>query len=204
MNIAFVANGKKTEFFYQIGLEIQKICPQVDIYFICSSSVQYDIYLNHGVQKNKLLLINWSILYRDSKPIGEYKLNEIAGYDRGLKNCFEDGIRYLKNMQEPFFNFVSGNNLKYIFGEMTWASEVLMARICQDKFNGSCAYLHPQSIRIPNGRFCFMDTEFQDSLYPIRKCFFQRFRFLNSTIYFAYYDKILHHVFQSLIPPLEL
>lgn len=60
---------------------------------------------------------------------------------------------------------VKNNTIRYVFGEMTWGAEILMARICQDKFVGKCVYLHPQSIRIPNGRFTFMDSEFQDGIY---------------------------------------
>lgn len=180
MNIAFVANGKKTQFFLQIGKELNCVSGnKFNLFFICCSLKQYDYYLHEGINSDNLLLINWSITNYSNDPIGEYKLNEIIGNDRGMKNCKEKALSYLVNMQQIFYDFVNRNSLRFIFGEMTWAPEILMSRICLDKFKGQCDYLHPQSIRIPNGRFCFMNSEFQDSLYKPSE-FFQDKKILDN------------------------
>ena len=128
MNIAFVANGKKTEFFFHISEEIRKELDNVNIYFICCSKKKYDYYLKQDISSDRLLLINWSIKNLNRSQIGEYKLNELAGYDRKKKFYFNDGIKYLSNLQSVFYDFINNNNIKYVFGEMTWAHEILMAR----------------------------------------------------------------------------
>lgn len=168
MNIAFVGNGWegcKTELFLRIAEGLKKQIKGLDAFYICGGQRQKDYLMGHNVPESHLLLLNWYRRFEHNSPIGDYKLNELAGYDRSMKYYVKDGLEYLKSVQLPFYNFIKDNNIRYVFGEMTWAYEIILARICQDKFKGQCTYLHPQSIRIPNGRFCFMDTEFQDSLY---------------------------------------
>jgi len=168
-NIAFVANGNKCAFFDLIGKEIIKNKSNINIFWICISNHQYEYLLSNGHLASNLLLINWDYRYFSSTPVGEYKLHELVSGDRKLKYRFDDGLSYLINIQKPFLDFVTNNDIKFIFGEITWAHEILMSRICLDKFDGQCFYLHPQSIRIPNGRFTFLDTEFQNSISPIAK-----------------------------------
>ncbi len=166
MNIAFVANGQKCHFFNLIGQSITKKKEGVNVFWICIAQFQYDYLLSTGHDKERILLLNWNIRKREEGgPIGEYKLNELLFSDRVLKNHFYEGLNYLNKMQSIFYNFVRKHKLQYIFGEITWAHEILMSRICRDKFAKECYYLHPQSIRIPNGRFTLMDTEFQDTIH---------------------------------------
>jgi len=164
-NIAFVANGQKLQFFDLIGQNIQEKNNEIHIYWICVAKHQYDYLLSRGYKVEDILLINWDILKGNGKSIGEYKLNELASVDRKLKYHFNDGIKYLTLIQSLFYSFVEDKSLHYIFGETTWAHEILMSRICLDKFASKCHYLHPQSIRIPNGRFAFMDSEFQNNIF---------------------------------------
>lgn len=165
MNICFVCNGRKTQMFHLIAKDLKREDEDLNVFYICCYSKQKEYLQQDGVGENQLLLLNWSRLNDDHEPIGDYKLNELVAYDRCLKNNIEDGLRLMRNIQQPFYDFIKRNDISYVFGEMTWAHEIVMARICQDKFRGKCHYLHPQSIRIPNGRFCFMDTEFQDSIF---------------------------------------
>jgi len=165
MNIAFVANGQKCQFFDLIGRSIgEKI--DLKVYWICVAKSQYEYLLESGYHTDDILLLNWEVKHSVGTKVGEYKLNELAYVDRVLKYHFDDGIAYLTKLQSLFYDFVKSKGISYIFGEMTLAHEILMNRICQDKFAGTCFYLHPQSIRIPNGRFVFMDTEFQDTILP--------------------------------------
>lgn len=165
MNICFVCNGLKTKMFYHIAEDLKRSSLCLDVFFICCSSSQQDYLSQNKIAGNHILLLNWDRLTEDSEPVNDYKLNELVAYDRALKYNIEDGLRLMRNMEKPFHDFILENQISFVFGEMTWAHEILMARICQDKFKDTCHYLHPQSIRIPNGRFCFMDTEFQDSIF---------------------------------------
>ncbi len=167
MNIAFVANGQKLQFFDLIGSKVLEFNDSISIFWICISREQYNYLLKRGYDSKTILLINWDIRNRIGESIGEYKINELVWGDRELKKYPDEGALYLKKLQSLFYNFVQCNSLRYIFGEMTWAHEILMNRICRDKFKDKCFFLHPQSIRIPNGRFTFMDTEFQDSIFPV-------------------------------------
>ena len=165
MNIAFVANGDKCQFFDLIGRSMGKKI-DLKVYWICVGKSQHDYLLSIGYDANDILLLNWDVKESSGTKVGEYKLNELAYVDRVLKYHFEDGITFLTKLQSLFYDFVKSKNLSYIFGEMTLAHEILMNRICRDKFADTCFYLHPQSIRIPNGRFTFMDTEFQGTIFP--------------------------------------
>lgn len=163
MNIAFVSNFQKTYLFSFIADGL--MAKGYSIYWICFSKTYYD-YLCTKYAQEDILLLNREMAKMHNAPIGEYKLNELVYNDRALSYEREWGLRFLQNIQEPFLNFINKKTVRYVFGEMTYAHEILMNRICRDKLNGICDYLHPQSIRIPNGRFSFMDTEFQNSLHP--------------------------------------
>lgn len=140
--------------------------PDLKILWICAAKFQFEYLIEKGWAKDDILLLNWEIISsKKGETIGEYKLNELVYGDRVLKYRKEEGKLYLSKIQSIFYDFVVNKDIKYIFGEITWAHEILMSRICLDKFKDNCVYLHPQSIRIPNGRFTFMDTEFQDSIY---------------------------------------
>ncbi|TLV02387.1 hypothetical protein [Dyadobacter luticola] len=166
MNIAFVANGHKSQFFDLISKSIITKMSGTKIHWICAAKFQYDYIISSGWPAEDVLLLNLALIEGNvGEIIGEYKLHELVYGDRVLKFRFNDGMAYLSKLQSLFYNFVTEKKLRYIFGEMTWAHEILMNRICQDKFENSCFYLHPQSIRIPNGRFSFMDTEYQDTLF---------------------------------------
>ena len=163
-NIAITAVGHRIAFFDLITKSMMEKNADLKVYWIIGSKFQYDFLLSIGWAPEDILLLNWDIRHGSGEPIGEYKLHELAYADRSLKYQFSEAMVYLAKMQSVFFDFVKAKNLQYIFGEMTAAHEILMNRICQDKFPDTCFYLHPQSIRIPNKRFTFMDTEFQDTI----------------------------------------
>lgn len=163
MNIIFVSNFQKTFLFDSIAEGLIK--NGHDVSWICFQKTYYN-FLTTKYSQKKILLLNRDIAEACNNPIGEYKLNELVYNDRALGYEKEWGLKFLKNIQKPFIDFVKFCKASFIFGEMTYAHEILMNRICQDKLKGVCNYLHPQSIRIPNGRFTFMNTEFQDSFYP--------------------------------------
>jgi len=163
MNIAFVSNFHKTYLFHQIAQGLTE--KGYNIYWFCFGEKWYNYLIDSGYKPENILLLNKNVKASAAPLVGEYKLNELIANDRALRYNYESSYEYLTAIEKPFFNFVAENNLAYIFGEMTYAHEILMARICLDKFKNKAHYLHPQSIRIPNGRFTFLDTEFQDTIF---------------------------------------
>ena len=63
------------------------------------------------------------------------------------------------------YDFISINKISYVFGEATYAHEVMMYRMLKDKKELACKYLHPQTIRIPGYHFTFLEDEFQSEIY---------------------------------------
>jgi len=165
--------GTKIPFYLSIGSEIEKKSNATyKIYWICFSNQEFTLLKNNGIPENNILNLSWDIRNSFNKPIGDYKLNELIIGDRFMKYNYEESNKYLKSIQSVFFDFVSSNQIRYVFGEMTFAYEMLMYRICEDKLKNRCTFLHPQSIRIPNGRFTFLDTEFQESIYSKAEYFY--------------------------------
>lgn len=170
MKIAFVANNQKAEFFALIGKRISFLNKCIEVYYICFRNEEMELYRHYADDENHILLLSYQSVVH-SLPIGEYKLNELISRDRYMKYAYNKNYEFLTNMQSCFANFIANNGIKYVFGEMTHAPEILMSRICKDRFPEQCFYLHPQSIRIPNGRFTFMDSEFQDDIFDKAKYF---------------------------------
>lgn len=162
MNIAFVSNFQKTYLFSSIASRLEE--KGYVVYWFCFQKNYYN-YLCESYLQDRILLLNRTIVHTENVSVGEYKLNELVYSDRALTYEKQFGIDYLTKIQQPISTFITDNHIRCIFGEMTYAHEILINRICRDKFEGKCEYLHPQSIRIPNGRFTFMDTEFQNSFH---------------------------------------
>jgi len=166
MKICFVSNFHKTFLFDKIaqGLESQEI----EIFWICFSSKAFN-YLSSIYDKKKILLLNKNLSKETNVPIGDYKINELVNGDRSLRHQLIWGFDYLVNIQKPFYDFVKNNEIKFVFGETTYAHEVLMSRILKDKKELKSHYLHPQSVRIPDGRFFFLEDEFQNKIFKSDK-----------------------------------
>ncbi len=81
--------------------------------------------------------------------------------DRVLRYEPAFGEAYLKSIQKSYYEFIKQNNIRFVFGEMTWAHEVLMSCITHKCSELSCQYLKPHTIRIPTGRFAFFKDEFE-------------------------------------------
>lgn len=163
MNIAFVSNFSKTYLFDRIAKKLQE--KGYHIYWFCYGEKWFNYLVESGYSAENILLLNKNVKTEADPLVGEYKLNELIAGDRVLKYDYDASHNYLTAIQKPIYQFIKNNGLRYIFGEITYAHEILMSRICLDKFAGEVHYLHPQSIRIPNGRFTFLDTEFQDTIF---------------------------------------
>lgn len=159
-SVAFVANNNKTKFFLKIAMELIK--NGVDVYWIVANINLYE-YLLGFFGKNKILYVpNKNLREQGRIP---FKYRDIILNDRTFCNNESGGEKYLRSFYFESSAFLSKNNVKYIFGELTWAHELLLFRMASNSLNKSIKYLNPHTIRIPNGRFAFFCDEFQSVFY---------------------------------------
>ena len=161
-NICFVTNYKKTYFFNELAIRLKK--NGVKVCWIVLNKKLYD-YLSPQYGEENLLLINKDQGNVFNEKLDEYKLNELVISDRALKYYGDWGYDYLRNIQKPIYEFIKKNNISFIFGETTYAHEVLIHRIARSRKELNCTYLHPQTIRIPGYHFTFLKDEFQSEIY---------------------------------------
>ena len=181
-SIAIVANYNKTLFFKKIADKLE--APQsenselkdaqlkgkgITVFWICISKTWYQRLLADGVEESKILYLPRSIVNNISTPELKYhyQLNELIYSDRVFRHEPEFGEKYLITIQSYLRDFISTNQIKHIFGETTWAHEVLLNRMCLNEADLDCHYLKPHTIRIPNQRFAFFEDEFESRFYEM-------------------------------------
>lgn len=156
LNVCFVANFYKTILYQHISENLKKF--GIISYWIVLKSEQYkqlcDLY---GTQK--VLLINRKYFHIDNDPLCDIKINEILFGDRVLKYDKKSGLKFLRNIQKPIYNFIKENNIRYVFGERTWGHEIVISRLVERFPALQCSYISFTSIRIPGERFAFFRDE---------------------------------------------
>ncbi len=163
-NICFVSNYSKTWLFDGIAQYLPN--SEYQSFWITVNDRIYDELLKR-YPADSILHLNKTFADIPSEKIGEYKLNELIYGDRALMHTPEEGIRYLVNIQKPIYDFLAKNRISHLFGEITWAHEILIQRIVEQKQELGCIYLKPEVVRIPNGRFAFFLGEEQDRIVEI-------------------------------------
>lgn len=170
--IAIVANYNKTLFFKKIAdkLEEPHSANGVEVFWICVSSVWYKRLIQDGVSSDRILYLPRSMAKHNNNneeiPY-HYRLNELIYSDRVFRYEPEFGEQYLLAIQEPVRKFIQCNQIRHIFGEITWAHETLLNRMCLTEPELNCRYLKPHTIRIPNQRFAFFTDEFESNLHKV-------------------------------------
>lgn len=165
MNICFVANYYKTYFFHEVAKRLQR--EGVNVFWVVVNKSLNDFLLK-SYNKNNVLYISKSDSSVDNNPVGDYRLNELVYGDRVLRHESGDWpYGFLRNIQKKLFDFVDKNQIRFVFGEVTWAHEILFHRLLADNPELSCKYLCPHTIRIPGGRFAFFVDEFQSVLHEV-------------------------------------
>ncbi len=161
-NICFVANFEKTFVFDKVADQLILLDPNVEIFWIVVNNKLFN-FLKTKYKSSNILYIPKDIPISDADiNIHDLKINEIVYYDRFLSLDIEKGINYLNKSKKHIYNFINKNNLDYIFGESTWAHELLISRICNYHLELSCSFLSPQMIRLPQNRFAFFKNECED------------------------------------------
>ncbi len=163
--VCFIANYTKTYFFHEVAklLETQG----VSIYWIVVNPRLREFLLEH-YEAGRVLYIGKERAEGRLARVGEYKINELVDGDRTLRLKPDAGRRYLLGIQRPIFEFLRLNAIQCVFGELTWAHEILTRRIIAGHPELGCRYLNPHTVRIPNGRFAFFTDEFQSEFLEMK------------------------------------
>lgn len=167
-NICFVANYTKTDLFLSIGEGLRK--NGVNVFWVAVNRRIYNE-LKAVTKERNILLLNMEGINQEYTTINEennknelYNFNDLIFGDRALKFNQDKAYRFLSVVQQKIKTFISANDISFVFGELTWAHEVLIHRICHNEKHLNCRYYNPHTIRIPNGRFGFFEDEFQSTL----------------------------------------
>lgn len=156
MNICFVSNFEKTKVFDSIAQELSNC--NINIFWIAVNKNYYQ-FLVERYPEESVLLLNKKIEQIETTFNKDCKLNEIVYNDRFLSKNLNEGVSFLKKAQGHIYNFLVENRIRAIFGELTWAHELLISRIANQIIEFKCNYYNPHGVRIPNGRFAFFEKE---------------------------------------------
>jgi hypothetical protein len=164
-NICFVANYEKTLLFSKVADKLN----DANIFWITVNRILYQD-LAARYPEETILLIDKDFVLANKKSnfdTSPYKLNEMWYGDRVLKNE-SWGQTYLSNLSGIYYDFISKNNIDFIFGEQTWAHELLAHRVSSLNSELGCQFLSPHTVRMPSGKFAFFKDEFQSSIQTYR------------------------------------
>lgn len=166
MNICFISNFSKTYLFHKISVLLET--RGFNVYWVAVNA-ELSEFLRKSYGNSRVLYLGKDYIHTDSAPAGDFRLNELIYGDRVLRHEKFWPWEYLKNIQQPFCDFIRSNEISFVFGELTWAHEVLFHRILADERQALNAYyLSPHTIRIPTKRFAFFKDEFQSEFFEAR------------------------------------
>lgn len=168
-NICFIANYYKTDVFVKVAQCLKQ--HHITTYWIIPNLKQY-IDLSSQFPKTQLLYIGKREVLSGSAEKHDFdlKINELVYGDRVLREESTTWTYdYLLKLQSLYYNFIKNNTISHMFGEVTWAHELIAHRLTLQEKTLNCEFLNPHTIRIPNGRFAFFTDEFQSKIKEISK-----------------------------------
>lgn len=160
-NICFVANFYKTFLFHEIANKLR--LNGVSVFWIVTKLDQYN-FLKEKYDIANILYINRSYAEKKQEIVDDFRINELVYGDRVFKFDIEEGLSFLKNIQKPIYDFLSLNKIRFVFGEITWAHELLILRMAKKRQELNCLYLDCSLVRIPNNRLAFFTDESQNNM----------------------------------------
>lgn len=163
-SICFISNYEKTYFFDAVATLL--VARGVKVHWIVVNRKLRD-FLVADYGQESVLYISKDNVSLPQEAVGDFRLNELVYGDRALRYQPEWAYSFLGNIQKPIYEFIQRNNIKFIFGEITWAHEVLIHRLVTKCPELEAEFYSPQTIRIPVGRFGFFRDEFQSELVAI-------------------------------------
>jgi hypothetical protein len=159
--VCFVANFYKTYLFHEIAQKLIK--NGVSICWIVTKEDQYTFLKQHYATE-QVLYISRLDVNKPNPIVDEFKLNELIYGDRVWKHEVGNGLKFLTNIQEPLYEFLRTNRVRFVIGEITWAHELLIQRIVKKRKELNCLYLDCSLVRIPNNRIAFFTDESQGEM----------------------------------------
>jgi hypothetical protein len=192
-NICFIANYYKTDVFVKVAQGLKK--NDITSFWIIPNRKQY-LELRLQFPETQLLYIGKKEVLSETAEKHDFdlKINELVYGDRVLKEESSTWTYdYLLNLQSIYYNFIKNNSISYIFGEVTWAHELLAHRLTLQENSLNCEFLSPHTIRIPNGRFAFFTDELQSKIKEIPKTSISTAHTINieKPSYLALNDKLI-------------
>lgn len=188
VNICFVANFYKTFLFHELSIKLAKM--EVNTFWVVTKLEQYDFLKQHYATAN-ILYINRSFIKKTNRVVGDFRLNELVYGDRVFKHELKNGLNFLTNIQKPVYDFLFQNNIRFVFGEITWAHELLIQRITKQCTELTCLYLEPSVIRIPNHRIAFFTDDSQNNMLEFDEPVYNEIIKLEKPSYLKINDKIV-------------
>lgn len=161
MNICFLSNFSKTKLFHEIALLLKE--KNIHTYWIATNKSYYN-YLIERYDEDRILYLNRKLVNQAQATIHDFRLNEIIYGDRVLRYEPEAGLQFLSHIQQPIYDFFKNNKVRFVFGEITWAHEVLIHRLSRQCSELNTIFLNPHVVRIPDSRFAFFEDERQSKV----------------------------------------
>ncbi len=159
--VCFIANYFKTNVFIEVAKDLSE--KGNTIYWITPNKKQY-VHLVKEFSDDAVLYIGKKeVLSAKTHHLSnDLKINELVCGDRVLREEPQEwSFEYLYKLQHVYQDFIKANGIQFIFGELTWAHELLAMRLANADISLGCRFINPHTIRIPNGRFAFFTDEFQ-------------------------------------------
>lgn len=168
MNICFISNYYKTYQFHEVA-KILRDTYGIRVYWVTFDLKYYNFLIKEYGEKN-VLHLNKKYTLKPSPIIADFKINELVLGDRVLSKYKDLSLAqsFLQNIQVPIYEFLKSNELRFVFGEITWAHEVLIHRICSNREELGCKFLNPHTVRLPSDRFAFFEDEFQSKFFHLK------------------------------------
>lgn len=151
-NICIIANFEKTYLFSEIvkKLDLNKV-----FWIVVNQKQKNFLYKKFKISNILYLPKKNEKSSNFSKLDDEIKINEIIYSDRSLNNSSSVNSDYLVQSKRKIENFIKRKKISFVFGELTWAIEILTFQICKKINSQKVLYLNPASIRLPQDRFIF-------------------------------------------------
>jgi hypothetical protein len=160
-NVAFVSNGWRTATFKAVADRIDALGHEV--FWITTGS---KVLNNLIAPKYKYLDLS-NISKADKACLSEFEgfsdisVNGIISSDRILSAIPESKARqYIASCYSKLNEYIKVNNISIVFGEATWAHEIVAAAVCR---KNNIPYIVPVTMRYPSDRFMFFEGVFQNT-----------------------------------------
>ena len=179
MNVAIIPTAYRTVFFHAIAHRLE--AGGHSIFWLSPNERWARWLLKQGVSRGAVLAAtsegaDWANGAAPS-PGEIRRLSELEGAARLTINDIilmdpllvrrprARALKYLATCDRQVSAFLARNEIGVVFGEQTWAIELLIGQICRER---GVAHLVPHTVRIPDPRFAFFEGHTEAALLECR------------------------------------